>query len=226
MLIMQLWQQFATDPFRASVIILGVFIGIFSAITFHEFAHAWEATRLGDDTAKHMGRLTLNPFAHIDPLGLFLFVMAGFGFGRPVPYNSRALKGDKDEIKIALAGPGANLILAFLLAIPYRIATIAGLDISQSYFFTFMDTLIYMNLVLAVFNIIPIPPLDGSKVLDYFLDDEARESWARIGPILLMVLVFSNLIFGGSGGLNILSTILTPLLHLASFLVRGTPQLF
>lgn len=226
MLILQLWQQFAYDPARAAMIIVGVLVGIFGAITIHEFAHAWEATRLGDDTAKHMGRLTLNPLAHIDPLGLFLFVMAGFGFGKPVPYNARALRSDTDEIKIALAGPAANLILAFLLALPYRIATLSGVDISQSYFITFMDTLVYMNLVLAVFNIIPIPPLDGSKVLNYFLDDDARDSWARIGPILLMALIFSDLVLRGSGGLTILNRILTPLLHLASFLVRGTPQLF
>lgn len=226
MLVLSLWQQFAYDPTRAAIIILGVFIGIFGAITVHEFAHAWMATRLGDDTAKYLGRLTLNPLAHIDPLGLFLFVMAGFGFGRPVPYNERALKSDTDEIKIALAGPASNFILALILALPYRFATLFGIDISQSYLFIFMDILVYMNLVLAVFNLIPIPPLDGSKVINYFLADDVRENWQRIGPALLMILVFSDIVLRDAGGITILNRILTPLLHAASFLVRGTPQLF
>ncbi len=226
MLILQLWSQYAHDPRQAITMIGGIIIGILLAIGVHEFAHAWMATRLGDDTAKHLGRLTLNPFAHIDLLGLFLFVVAGFGFGKPVPYNEHALRHDTDEMKIALAGPASNLIVAFILALPFRIATIFGLNIGQSLLFLFLDTLITMNIVLAVFNIIPIPPLDGSKVINYFLDDDAKEMWQRIGPTLLLFLVFSNIIFGGSGMFNPLNTIMTPLLRLANLLVRGAPQIF
>ncbi len=225
MIILALWNQYAYDPAKAVIIIIGVLIGIFGAISVHEFAHAWMATRLGDPTAKHLGRLTLNPLAHIDALGLFLFVLAGFGYGKPVPYDERNLKHDTDEIKIALAGPAVNFLLALLLALPYRIATAFGIDISQSAAFVFLDTVVYMNLVLGVFNLIPIPPLDGSKVLNYFLDDDAREAYQRVGSVLLLVLVFSNLLFRGSG-FNLLDHILTPLLHIASLLVRGTPQLF
>lgn len=205
--------------------ISGILLGIFGAITIHEYAHALMATRLGDDTAKHLGRLTLNPLAHIDPLGLFLFVMAGFGYGKPVPYNERALKHDTDEMKIALAGPAANVVVALVLALPYRIAIATGFDISQSSLMTFLDTIVYMNLVLGVFNLIPIPPLDGSKVLNYFLDDDARDMWQRYGSMLLLFLVFSNILLRGSG-FNLLDRVLTPLLHIASFLVRGTPNLF
>lgn len=225
MIILQLWNQFSFDPPKAFAIILGVIIGVLGAISIHEFAHAWMATRLGDKTAMHLGRLTLNPFAHIDPLGLFLFIVAGFGYGKPVPYDERALKHDLDEIKIALAGPASNIITALILALPYRIATAAGLDISQSTAMIFLDTIVYMNIVLAVFNLIPIPPLDGSKVLNYFLDDDAKETWQRLGSFLLLFLIFSDILFRGNG-LNILDRILTPMLHIASLLVRGTPQLF
>lgn len=222
MLILQLWSLYASDPTTGILVVGGIIFGVFGAITIHEFSHALMATRLGDDTAKHLGRLTLNPLSHVDPLGLFLFIMAGFGYGKPVPYNPRHLKGDFDEIKIALAGPASNFLIAILLALPYRIAIMTGADVSQSGIIVFLDTVVYMNLVLGVFNLIPIPPLDGSKVLNYFLDDDARETWARLGPMVLLFLIFSGIIFRGSN-LNLLDRILTPLLHFASLLVRGTP---
>ncbi len=224
MLILNLWSQYSHDPLRAILVIAGLIIGILSAIAIHEFCHAWMATRLGDDTAERLGRLTLNPFAHIDPLGLFLFIVAGFGFGKPVPYDDRALKHETDEIKIALAGPASNLVVAIILALPFRIATLFGVDISPFPIFLLLDAIITVHIVLAVFNILPIPPLDGSKVLNYFLDYQARLAWARIGPIVLLFLVFSNAFFGGQ--LSLLGTIMNPLLRLANLIVRGSPQLF
>lgn len=225
MIILYIWNQYASDPLKALFIITGVVIGILSAISIHEFAHAWMANRLGDDTAKRLGRLSLNPLSHIDPLGLFLFVVAGFGFSKPVPYNGAALKHDTDEIKIALAGPASNLLVALVLALPYRFTTMFGVDITQTPTFMFIDAIVYMHIVLAVFNLIPIPPLDGSKVINYFLDFEAREMWERIGPMVLLFLVMSNILTGNSG-LNILGRIMTPLIQVASLIVRGTPQLF
>ncbi len=225
MIIINLWEQYSYDPFRAILLIVGVLLGILMAIAVHEYAHAWEANRLGDDTAKRLGRLTINPLAHIDPTGLFLFILAGFGYSKPVPFNPNVLKSDKDEIKIAIAGPISNIILALILALPYRISLIIGLNVSQSLILTFLDTMVYMNLVLAIFNFIPIPPLDGSRVLNYFLAADARESWERIGPLVLAALIFASIFFGSSG-FDPIGTIMTPLLNIASFIVRGAPILF
>ncbi len=225
MILLSLWNQYSGQPAFAIAAIAGFVIGILGAIGIHEYAHAWMAHRLGDDTAKHLGRLTLNPFAHIDPLGLFLFIVAGFGFGKPVPYNTNALKNDTDEIKIAIAGPISNIITAFILALPVRIATAAGIDISNQPLFLFLDALISINIVLAAFNIIPIPPLDGSKILNYFLDEDAKMLWQRIGPILLLVLVFSEVIFPTASGISILSRVLNPIIHALNFVIRGTPQI-
>jgi Zn-dependent protease len=224
MIIFTIWNQYSFDPLKAIVIIFGFMIGILSAISIHEFAHAWMAHRLGDNTAKHLGRLTLNPLAHIDPAGLFLFVIAGFGYSKPVEYNPHALKNESDEVKIAIAGPISNILLALIVAIPYRIATVSGIDISQNVIFIFLDMLVYMNIVLAVFNIIPIPPLDGSKIINYFLDADARESWERIGPFVLMILIFTGIMYRG-GAYDILGRIMTPLIHIVSLLVRGVPQI-
>jgi Zn-dependent protease len=204
----------------AIAVILGIIFGILMAIGIHEFSHAWMATRLGDDTAKLMGRLTLNPFAHIDPLGIFLFLIAGFGFGKPVPYNDHALKHDTDEIKIALAGPISNIVTALILFLPARIMIMLGIDVTHSLGYLFLDALVSINIILAVFNIIPIPPLDGSKVLNYFLASDAKESFERIGPFLLIALVFSSNFTGGS--INVLSMVMNPLIAIANFIVRAT----
>jgi Zn-dependent protease len=219
-LLISIWQQYTNQPAMAIVVMLGIICGILMAIGIHEFSHAWMATRLGDDTAKVMGRLTLNPFAHIDPLGIFLFLIAGFGFGKPVPYNERALKHDTDEIKIALAGPISNIITALILFLPARIMIMLGIDVTHSLGYLFLDALVSINIILAVFNIIPIPPLDGSKVLNYFLASDAKESFERIGPFLLIALVFSSNFTGGA--INVLSLVMNPLIAIANFIVRAT----
>ena len=220
MLLYSIWQQYSHEPSAAIVAIAGIICGILVAIGIHEFSHAWMAIRLGDDTAKRMGRLTINPLAHIDPLGIFLFLVAGFGFGKPVPYSEYALKHDTDEIKIALAGPISNIITAFVLFLPARMMIFLGIDVSHSLGYLFLDALVTLNIILAVFNIIPIPPLDGSKVINYFLADDAKESYERIGPFLLIMLVFSSSFTGGA--INILNTIMNPLIAIANFIVRAT----
>lgn len=220
MLLYSIWQQYSLQPAQAVVAILGIVCGILMALSIHEFSHAWMATRLGDNTAKFMGRLTLNPFAHIDPLGIFLFLVAGFGFGKPVPYSERALRKDTDEIKIALAGPISNIATAFVLFLPARLLIMIGFDITHSLAYLFLDALVSINIILAVFNIIPIAPLDGSKIVNYFLAPDAKETYERIGPFLLILLVFSSNFTGGS--INVLSTIMTPLIAIANFIVRAT----
>jgi len=171
-------------------------------MTVHEFAHGWVAYKLGDTTAKYAGRLTLNPFAHIDPIGtvilpISLFIATGgrfvFGAAKPVPINYWALRNPKrDIIWIGLSGPMANFIFAFILSILWK---------SLSLFSIIKLALLYLisiNVVLGVFNLVPIPPLDGSRILMGILPRGLADRYARIEPygfIILMALFW----IGGFG---------------------------
>ncbi|MBN2197645.1 site-2 protease family protein [Candidatus Wolfebacteria bacterium] len=158
--------------------------------TFHEYAHGFIAFRLGDSTAKDAGRLTLNPFAHIDLFGtviipLFLLFYGGIfiGWAKPVPYNPYNLKDKKyGSLKVGIAGPGANLLIALILGIFLRIALLGffGQNIFSPLFLSAVGLIIYINIFLALFNLIPIPPLDGSKVLMDLFPDFAK-GFMRIG---------------------------------------------
>jgi len=129
------------------------------ALCFHEFAHAWMANKLGDPTAKHSGRLTLNPLAHLDPMGTLMILFVGFGWAKPVPVDIRYLQNPrKDMMKISFAGPAANLLLAFVGGTIIRAHLVGGSLILMLVLFT------QINIMLAVFNMIPIPPLDGSQI--------------------------------------------------------------
>ena len=129
------------------------------ALCFHEFAHAWVAYKLGDPTAKHSGRLTLNPLAHLDPMGSLMILFVGFGWAKPVPVDVRYLQNPRtDMMKVAFAGPAANLLLAFIGGTIIRAHLVGGSLILMLVLFT------QINIMLAVFNMIPIPPLDGSQI--------------------------------------------------------------
>jgi len=146
---------FRTPP---EVLLLLVPVLIF-ALCFHEFAHAWVAYKLGDPTAKQSGRLTLNPLAHLDPMGSLMILIIGFGYAKPVPVDARYLKNPRtDMMKVAFAGPAANLLLAFVGGTIIRAHIAGGSLILMLYLFT------QINIMLAVFNMIPIPPLDGSQI--------------------------------------------------------------
>lgn len=146
---------------------------ILSAI-FHEYAHGWVAYRLGDSTAKDAGRLTLNPLPHLDPIGtvilpLFLLFTAGMflGWAKPVPYNPYNLKDQRyGSLKVAIAGPSANLLIALILGLIIRFSSSQILSSYPTliYFFSFLGLIVYINIFLALFNLIPVPPLDGSKI--------------------------------------------------------------
>jgi Zn-dependent protease len=140
--------------------LLNLAIAILIALTIHEFAHAIVAYWLGDPTAKNAGRITLNPIKHLDPWGTLLFIITqAFGWGKPVPVNPNYFKKPKrDSALVALAGPASNIILAILLTIPLNFDIPLALATLIQYTF-------YLNIVLAVFNLIPIPPLDGSKII-------------------------------------------------------------
>ena len=129
------------------------------ALCFHEFAHAWMANKLGDPTAKDSGRLTLNPLAHLDPMGSLMILFVGFGWAKPVPVDVRYLQNPRiDMMKISFAGPAANLLLAFVGGTIIRAHLVGGSLILMLVLFT------QINIMLAVFNMIPIPPLDGSQI--------------------------------------------------------------
>lgn len=168
--------------------ILGILLslpGVIIAMTFHEYAHALAAYKLGDDTPKIQGRLNLNPLSHIDPIGIVLLIVAGFGWGKPVEIESRNFDGkyslSKAEAIVAAAGPIMNFILAFVFAIIYYILFVAtdilgGLSINTtSILYTIIIQIISVNIGLGVFNLIPLPPLDGSKVLMHFLSYNAKQ---------------------------------------------------
>jgi Zn-dependent protease len=166
-------------------------------MTVHEFAHGWVAYKLGDSTAKDSGRLTLNPLAHIDPVGtvllpLILFISTNgrfvFGAAKPVPINYRALNNPKrDIIWIGASGPAANFLFAFLSSLVYRFIPVAE-------FGRFLlENLIVINVVLGVFNLIPIPPLDGSRIVMGLLPGKLAYRYAmieRYGFFIIMALIF------------------------------------
>lgn len=159
------------------------------SLVIHELAHGFTSQWLGDPTPRMSGRLTLNPLAHLDPIGLLLLIIAGFGFARPVPINPYYYKNPRrDEALVGLAGPASNFLLAWLLAIIFF--KILGLTPSiGGFFFELVQLSIWLNLALAVFNLIPVPPLDGSHILAAILPDEMAEALVRIGPFGLMIAV-------------------------------------
>jgi Zn-dependent protease len=182
---------------------------LFIALTFHEFAHAWAAYRFGDDTARLNGRLTLNPLAHLDPIGSLMLLIAGFGWAKPVPINPYALlkRSPNGVAWVSLAGPLSNFLLAVLAAIPLRFHWVAVTYGNGSFptLFSFLVEFMFINLALAFFNLLPIAPLDGEKIMITVLPPVLARGLAKVsvyGPIILLGLImlgrFSSLDFFGA----------------------------
>ena len=165
-------------------------IVILLALTVHEFAHAYVADKLGDDTPKLSGRLTLNPFAHIDLTGAIIFLIAGFGWGKPVEIRPEKLSYPRiDQLTVALAGPVSNFILALAGGLALKFLSI------PEQFSGIISIFVFFNLSLMVFNLIPIPPLDGSKVLRLFMSDVNYIILEQMGfYILILFVIFSSTI--------------------------------
>ncbi|MEO0283694.1 MAG: site-2 protease family protein [candidate division WOR-3 bacterium] len=159
--------------------------GILIALTIHEFSHALIAYKLGDPTAKFSGRLTLNPLSHIDPLGFIFLFLVHIGWAKPVPVDPYYFKNpEKDMAKVAIFGPFSNLILAFLISLILRIFFLFPFTeiLFLFYLYKIFLSAYVINLILAFFNLLPIPPLDGSKILILFLPFEWKLRYKEIEP--------------------------------------------
>lgn len=199
---------------------------ILIALTFHEFAHGYVAFRFGDPTAKHNGRLTLNPMAHLDPMGTIMIFLIHFGWAKPVPVDPRYLGNPKrDMMWIAAAGPLMNMALALISGILIRIFIVAGLASGQagdtaSILFQMLYYSLYINLALAFFNLLPIPPLDGSKILAGLLPHRYTPTLYMIeskGPMVL----FGIIMFGWVTGFHVLGVVIGPFISAFSSLFAG-----
>ena len=200
------------NSIEPQIIILLIPALVFS-LSFHEFAHAWMAYRLGDNTAARLGRLTLNPMSHLDPVGSLALLLMGFGWAKPVPVDSRYLENPKqDMVKVAAAGPISNIILAVVAALALRLLFSA--DLLTNNIKTFFIIFMQINVTLAVFNLLPVSPLDGSQILTPFLEKYFGSDvvWKMqiYGPRFLFFII----IFSMVTDIHIFSFIINPIFNL------------
>lgn len=184
------------DSIAVSLFIYAIII--MSAV-FHEYAHGWAAFSMGDPTAKDAGRLTLNPLAHIDPFGtvllpLFLMIVGGMfiGYAKPVPYNPYNLSDQKyGPLKVALAGPASNFLIAIIFSVAIRTINSPEITINlpEIWLFTF-SLIVYINIILGLFNLIPVPPLDGSEIIKTFTSFDLSFGGSFIGSIIALMVAF------------------------------------
>jgi Zn-dependent protease len=194
------------------------------AISAHESAHAYVADRFGDPTAKNLGRITLNPIPHIDILGLIAIFLVHFGWAKPVPVNSNNLKNPiKDNLWISLAGPASNLILAVVSGIAFRLfqPVLSG-SAAGSFLLLMIQFSVTLNIVLMVFNLFPIPPLDGFHILEGIVSHDIYlrlQQIQKTGPMIL----FGLIILSSLTGLNIFGAIFSPFVKILGGMLLGEP---
>jgi Zn-dependent protease len=205
-------------PALAAAIVLGFVVGI----TLHEAAHAYSAYLLGDDTAYRQGRVTLNPLKHLDPFGSIMLLLAGFGWGRPTPVAPARLKGGVlGPVSVALAGPASNLLIVLVCAVLFRFP---AFQTQGSTAFWLLVGMAFVNALLLVLNLIPIPPLDGAKVIFPFLP-RALNGFVRFmnqyGPYILLGLVLLTIFTNSISPLEFILGFAGPLLQ-----ALGIPSIF
>ena len=170
---------------------------ILFALTFHEFAHAWLASKLGDITARRAGRVSMNPFHHLDPIGTIALFLFGFGWAKPVPINPYAMGNRRRDFALtALAGPVANIIAALAFGLIFRLLLVAGVG---GFLLNIAVLGVEIDLGLAAFNLIPIPPLDGSRVVYYLLPDDLAARYIRLEPFGMWIIIGLMLLDSGTG---------------------------
>ncbi len=223
---MESWRQ-------AIYIVIGLFIGVI----FHEYMHGRAADYFGDKTARNAGRLTLNPIPHIDPFGTVLLPLAlllvsrgsfTFGYAKPVPVNPFFMKHRRDMVFVALAGPLTNFAVAIAITLIGMLVhlfgvsttTVSGAGVSVTELFTLFYMAAYINVWLGIFNLIPVPPLDGSHVLEYFLPPSAQASYERLAPFGFII-VFAFLWLSG----DLFFRLLQPVFQLLGR-IMGIPSIF
>lgn len=204
--------------FQDPLLFFGAIAAVVIALTLHEFTHAAVGTFLGDPTAKSEGRLSLNPFVHIDVWGFFLILTSGFGWAKPVPFNPYALKFRfGGTFAIALAGPLMNIFLAAIASV--FITTLSGVEYApESEVIQFLHLFLTINVILALFNCIPIPPLDGARALLSFFPDRYEEwkvHYERVGPFVLILVILAD----SWSGLNVFGNVLDRVAHFISTFV-------
>jgi Zn-dependent protease len=213
-----------------SVLITRIIV-LLTAFSVHEFAHAWTANYFGDDTPRFNGRLTLNPLAHLDIMGSLLLIVAGFGWAKPVPVNPYALQRRSPSalMLVSLAGPISNFFMALLAAIPFRLNLVtAEQAMNDAYYGThilptlpqFLWEFITINLVLMLFNLIPLAPLDGEKILDFVLPPNFRNFFDTIRPYSPFILLFLLFVLPYMG-IDVIGSILRPPLTFLTRLLTG-----
>ena len=183
-----------------------ILVPLWLCLTVHEWAHAWTAWQLGDDTAMRLGRLTLDPLAHVDPVGTFLLPMIGvpFGWAKPVPVNPtrfrREVRMDLGMLATAAAGPVSNVVLAAVALA--SLTTLDALGVAlHPILHRVMVFLVQLNVILAIFNLLPVPPLDGSRIADALMPEALRPAWDRVcalGPMALVAIIALPLVAGFS----------------------------
>lgn len=186
--------------FEQPMVFVAWLVAIIFALTIHEFAHAWMATLQGDPTPKLMGRLTFNPLSHIDMVGFISLLIVGFGWGKPVPVNPIYFKNKKwGDTLVAFAGPLSNFISIIVFGIILRIVISNSALGSDNLLILFLFFMIMINIVLGIFNLIPLPPLDGSHILFNILPSQFNElkyKLAKNGPWILLTIIMADRFLG------------------------------
>jgi Zn-dependent protease len=216
------------SSYLQNLIIYGIIL--LTAFPVHEFAHAWTADQFGDDTPRLNGRLTLNPLAHLDVIGSLMMIIAGFGWAKPVPVNPYALqrRSPAAPMLVSLAGPMSNLLMAIVASAFFRLGLVSVLGNSNfvpagvvSNIAQFLYIFVRINLLLMLFNLIPLFPLDGEKVLDYFLPPSGQRVLESVRPYGSMILLVIVLVIPTLTGFNLIGRVILPAMDWLTGLLIG-----